>query len=98
MYGIPDKPAPCNSVISLVTSGHGYDGVDAIQHGTATKSTLAVLHRRTAVPPPARPFLPLFPLAVATRRIYNATVNTGDDAPGARQQVECRGGEACFVH
>lgn len=48
MYGIPDKPAPCNPVISLVTSGHGYDGVDAIQHGTATKSTL---HRRTAASP-----------------------------------------------
>lgn len=44
------------------------------------------------------PFLPLFPLAVATRSIYNATVNTGDDAPGARQQVERRDGEACFVH
>lgn len=49
-------------------------------------------------PPPARPFLPLFPLTVATRTIYNATANTGDDAPGARQQVERRDGEACFVH
>lgn len=96
MYGIPDKPAPCDPVISLVTSGHGYDGVDAIQHGTATKSTPAVLHRRTPASP--RPFLPLFPLAVATRALYNATANTGDDAPGERQQVERREGDACFVH
>lgn len=58
MYGIPDKPAPRNPVISLVTSGHGYDGVDAIQHGTVTKSTLQRAPHKDDGPPPA--FLSLF--------------------------------------